>query len=257
MKQYVKLFEAYKEESHFLKSADEVQKWLVENTERLQMEGVYIHTNDFSISVNDLAPSENDEDSEENDVKMAVGYYDNPVIIKNKTLERLPVKFVSVENQFYIQNMPNLVSLVGCPLRIEYGDFNCDGCVSLQSLEGCPIELENGDVHCENCDLQTLIYLPENEYSSDGYATVYYEGNPCEAVYDEYGITDEAHARAFGEWIRKDPTEANEFLERLKHNQPETYAMLTSKQGRLWMGIEDEQLQKTYDKVTDIEKGYF
>ena len=77
------------------------------------------------------------------------------VNLHNKHLEKLPLKFKEVSDDFYC-SYNQLTNLEGCPEKVS-GGFYCSG-NQLTSLEGCP---DARDIHCVNNKITSFEGIPE------------------------------------------------------------------------------------------------
>lgn len=150
---------------------------------------------------------------------------------------RLPIKFGNVDGSFYLRTK-SLVTLYGCPDSVS-GMFICKDNKNLKSLEGIPQHV-GGSIDVRFNSLTSLVFAPKEP---ENYST-----NPCTEIYRKLGWTIDAHAEALK---TLDPYYL-ETIERL-----EMYNPRLSRELRIALGMEGEELQNVYNKVKDIEKGYF
>lgn len=167
---------------------------------------------------------------------------DGNVNLSQKNIKYIPVQFDVVFGCFYIYGN-NLTSLEGCPTYVER-DFSCSG-NQLTSLYKMPKNVK-GLILCNNNKLTSLVFSPKIPIS--------YHDNPCEYFYRQYGFNSDAHMLSI---LKRDPN-PGETLRRLRPVYPERYFDIINNSKELKeLSGESEELIKTYDKVKDIEKGYF
>lgn len=222
MKKHIKLYEEFQEEFTMFKTRFSIEEWL-------QNIGLI----DYSI-LEDNSVNVNGESEDVNLKGMLDGY--------------IPVQFGSVSSDFDCSKN-GLTSLKGCP-KVVGGGFNCRY-NPIKTLEFCPKEIES-EFNVQDCKLMTLILAPKEPWD--------YDGNPCTSIYDELGFTDEAHIKSLLVWGKQEPEEMTAFVNKLKDpdKDPSLYEkILQNKELRIIMGLEDVELEKTYKKVSDVEKGYF
>lgn len=257
MKEYVKLYEEYK--ALKFKTKEELEDFL---------DGFGIHyrytiNDDFSVDVDDNVNIEN-LSKYENRLPFQFGKVGGHFVCNDNRLNSLEGSPQSVGKSFSC-SYNQLTSLKGCPSEIggdffcsynqlnslEFGpttvggDFFCNN-NKLTSLEGCAKSV-GGIFDCYNNKLTSLVFAPKPLRWS-------YYNNPCEKIYDRLGWTIEAHVEALK---TLDPNPADT-LRRLRPAYPERYfdIMSASNELRELVG-ESEELTDTYNKVKDIEKGYF
>lgn len=214
MKQHVKLYEEYSQESQFFKTREEIEQWLND------MENIDI------FNIND-------------DLSVDAGN----VYIYDKELTYFPVQFRRINGHFNC-GMNHLTSLKGCPMSIKGNFIFWQN--ELTSLEYCPQEV-GGYIDCDVNHLTSLVFAPKKPK--------HYNDNPCGRIYNQLGFNSTAHIKAL---LEIDPN-PKETMERLKSVYPKRYndIIKKSRELRFKLGLESEELQNTYNKVTDIEKGYF
>ena len=218
----------------FFTTKEEIEAWLVKQTD---VTG-YVINDDLTV------------DAKSVEIRRKMNY--------------LPVRFGRVKNDFVIDSI-GLKSLIGCPTYVG-GDIICDH-NKLTSLEGCPIEV-GGTFSCSYNRLDTLKYCPTtipdkfyidgNQLTSCVFAPKkpeYYEGNPCSYIYYGLGFTTEAHVVAL---LKLDPNPADT-LKDLKDVYPDRYKDILdkSKELRVIVGIEGEDLQKAYQTSVDVEGDFY
>lgn len=243
MKKHIKLYEEYTtpKSSQFFKTYEEVEQWL----------------NDMGIKDYDI----------DDDLDVDV---DGDVYLFEKGLEYLPVQFSKVEAHFNIARN-QLTTLKGCPYYVQ-GDFEAGlnqfknlkhfpkmiwghaniGACSLESIEGIGRVDEWIGLH--NNRITSLVFYSEEMFRDEN-RKIYLEDNPCEEIYEKYGFTTEAHIKCL---LEVDPN-PKKTMERLKLVYPDRYQQFIkfSRELSIKIGLEDEELTKVYNTVSDIEKGYF
>lgn len=242
MKQHIKLYEAFILPSQFLQTTIEIEDWL----DRMGIRNYEISSELF-VNVSSKGYDGNEDDDINNP-----DYDYTDVKIEHMKESHLPVRFGEVYGgNFDIVFCENLVSLVGCPTEImEGGNFYCCYNPKLKTLKGMPNYISD-ELYLQNNGLRTLIYI-------DKKIPMDYSGNPCSKIYDEFGFTIKGHIESLVDWGHDEPEEMKEFLKDLEIDREEIYQMaISDKRIRIILGMEGEELTKTYQKVNDIEKGYF
>lgn len=229
MIQHVKLYEEYSHtDSQFFQTKEETENWL----DKMKIKN-YTINDDLTVDV------------------------DGDIYLISKKLKYIPVKFRKVGGDFYcFEN--RLTSLEGCPTSVG-GDFYCNK-NQLNSLENCPNTV-GGYFYCQNNQLTSLEGCPqyvggsfvcyENKLTSLVFAPKEpssYGSNPCAKFYNFSGFNTQSHIKAL---LECDPNPADT-IQRLKKYNPSL-----AKELSLEFGLEDEELQNTYNKVKNIEGGYF
>lgn len=145
----------------------------------------------------------------------------------------------------YVCSNNELTDLVGLPLHTLNSDLNCQN-NKLTTLEGIP-QLVKGKIHCQGNKLESLLFAPKKPWN-------YYD-NPCTKIYDRLDFTIEAHIESLLKFCKY----PSHYITNLERDFPERYEELLkkSRELRFKLELEDEELTNTYNKVSDIEKGYF
>ena len=127
MKNHIKLYEEYSKTSQLFTTKKEIEDWFDKNNTNM----TYTIDDNLCVRVFTLDGENNPdyESSREYD-NYNVGN-DNDLILYNLDVERLPVKFLSVEGDLVIENCMNLKTLEGCPKNIG----SCFYCIGNKSLK--------------------------------------------------------------------------------------------------------------------------
>lgn len=264
IKTYSEFLNESHNDSHLLQTKEEIVQWLTSvrsSTKNRSFTGCTIN-DDLTVDVKGDVAFRRIGLTKSGKLPVRFGKVDGGVWVSQKgfkSLEGFPTyvgyNFDCSDNQ--------LTSLEGCPTSVG-GDFDCSnnkltslvggpatvgryfycGNNKLTSLEGCPTEI-NGLLSCRGNELTSLLFAPKID---DVLFDINYDGNPCAEIYDELGLTIEAHVKAL-KTLDPDPADT---LRRLKKYNPSLAKTLS-----LELGLEDEELTNVYNKVKGIEGGYF
>lgn len=262
MKQHVKLYEEYSEfeeyiksmGGHFLETKEDVKEWLD-----------YFKIKKYTINDDLTVDVDGDVNISSEDIliiRVQFRKVSGTFCCDRNKLVSLKGSPTFVGESFYCEHN-RLTSLEGAPEHIGK-IFHCD-INELTTLKGCPKHFQA--IYCENNKLTSLEYIPtkpgiviycdRNELTSLVFAPnkpTFYDRNPCSDIYQKLGFTTEAHAKSL---LELDPN-LKQTIEKLQVQFPERYdELMTNRELRFALGMEDEELTNTYNKVKSIEGGYF
>lgn len=163
----------------------------------------------------------------------------------------------------YMSTNSQLVDLRGGPEYVG-GNYYLSQQDKLKTLEGFPKNFDNTNDKLRlsgNKSLRTLIYAPfktDKELAAVMGDLGSYYSAPCYTIYEEHGWSSQAHALSLESWSKDEPSEVKGFIERLKVNDRTLYLDIMAESPQLKELVGDtSELTNTYQKVKDIEKGYF